>query len=64
MSKDIEYPIISVRDEDVTAALLLSFYYGNDEESKLDDMGENIYFEDIVTTTTKIKSSSAHDLMC
>ena len=45
--------MVSEINEDVAAGSLLSLNDGNDEESKQDYIGENIYFEYVVPITKK-----------
>ena len=48
MSKDIDYPLVVIKNEDVEASSLLSLNGNNNEDYEKQDMVIDIYFEAIV----------------
>ena len=60
MSKDIDYPLVVIKNEDVEASSLLSLNGNNNEDYEKQDMVIDIYFEAIVHS---IKKSLFHQLL-
>ena len=60
MSKDIDYPLVVIKNEDVEASSLISLHGNNNEDYEKQDMVIDIYFEAIFHS---IKKSLFHQRM-